>query len=709
MPPAISMLPGALLTAGACVAGGSLLLRVAGFKLSRSERLLLAFVPGAACLSLLMLVPEWLGWHQPVVAASVEVTLIGLWLWLRRPESGGATRERVPVAWNVTFAGGFAVFGLLYVSRALSPGCLAVPLTAAAADLEAGFPRGVEMVLGAASALGGPAAAALVRATFLLILPWLVLGYARRCGMPKAGVFGALLAFASPAVGIEGSGATAVIALATTLFTLFYLLQVWSRERTKPAAPVVIGLVAGFAGAASYSGWLAIIYAAGFIVWKLARTGDFRGRPGLSTVAGALLVSGPWLAGNWIVRGNPVSPFLNNLFPNPYVAERAERSYIAGQRMYTEVKGAAEVPLQATILGGTLGAPAGPVFLAAPLATLALGSAPGRALLVAASVLGASYPLNIGIRFLVPVLPFVALAMGMAVAQTRVLAPALLAAHLVLSIPAVTRRYSDPGTPVISGSVFRPLLHPVPETKPPGLLDACAPGARIFALSPGPDSEGHAVIVAGRGSPNDLLADILRSPLRAERRPTLCREFHFAPRRARAIRVTTGVGAAVEWRVAEMRLFLRGREIPRPASWRVRASDNPWHVQAAFDNTTATWWAAMLETRPGMRLELTSAEDIELDGVELECSPDQQAIGLGLELAAAPGEWRKIADHTEDRDALPPRGMRRAAIEELRARGVGYILIADSDFGAEDFPARAGLWGFTEIRRGNGRTLYKLR
>ena len=61
----------------------------------------------------------------------------------------------------------------------------------------------------------------------------------------------------------------------------------------------------------------------------------------------------------------------------------------------------------------------GPVFLLAPIALLALRRREGRQLLLAAAVFGSTYLGNIGARFLIPPLPFVALAMMLGSATRR--------------------------------------------------------------------------------------------------------------------------------------------------------------------------------------------------------------------------------------------------------------------------------------------------
>ena len=65
-------------------------------------------------------------------------------------------------------------------------------------------------------------------------------------------------------VGIDGTSAYNDVAVAAIAFTLFYLLQIWDETATWRLA-AAIGLVAGFAFAAKYTAWPAVVYALGFV------------------------------------------------------------------------------------------------------------------------------------------------------------------------------------------------------------------------------------------------------------------------------------------------------------------------------------------------------------------------------------------------------------------------------------------------------------
>ena len=275
-------------------------------------------------------------------------------------------------------------------------------------NMYASLSQGVEMLYLWAFAFGQHSAAAMVHFAFLLALVWQMFGYGRRVGLPLAGACGALLVFASPVVGVDGTSAYNDVAVAAIAFTLFHLLQIWDDVRA-PRLLVAIGLVAGFGYAAKYTACLGVVYALGFVAWKSRRR--IR-ETAVVAVSSAALVA-PWMVKNWIWVANPFSPFLNGLFPNPYVTVAFEQEYRHHMALY-ELGSRWQIPMQVTTYGSLAGL-LGPVFLLAPIALLALRRREGRQLLLAALVFGATYFSNISTRFLIPPLPFVALAMALVV------------------------------------------------------------------------------------------------------------------------------------------------------------------------------------------------------------------------------------------------------------------------------------------------------
>ena len=436
----------------------------------------------------------------------------------------------------------------------------------------------------------------------------------------------------------------------------------------------------------------------------------------------AALTGAPWLLRSWMVTGNPVSPFFSEVFSSPTVNVAVAKEYQRGAMEYPAIGSWREIPWEATVLGKTLGGLTGPVFLLAPLALLALGKREGRQLLLAAAVFAVPFAADIGTRSLIPSLPFIALSLGLAFdGPVLFFAPLLLFAHLVLSYPAVVAGYCNPGAPRIRSVSSSAALHIRPDSQvlsarlPDYALVAkleslTPPGSKVFSTRSIPEAyTSREVLVWNRGSLNQRLLEGLRIAMTPDARPTLQRRFRFPAARLRAFRVVQWATGPGEWIVYELRLFLQERELPRAFQWKLRASSNPWDVQLAFDNSPVTFWRSLEDLRPDMSLEVELDRAAELDSVLLETSPAQTGAKLSLEALADGDIWKAVSESPEDADVVRQAGLRRLAIREFKARGIEYILVADSDFFARDFRGKPELWGITELAQVKDPRLYGLR
>ena len=731
---ALRILSAAGFTVAAAAAAGRLALRPLALRLYRGEELLFSFLVGFACLGVLVFALAAGGLVYPGVLLACGAILIGACIGTGAYRPAGKPLPAIPALWKIVFLTGFTIFAVIYVLHAMAPefspegtGRRLVfvaryarehGLARAGADLRGGLPQGMEMLFLCAFVLGRHSAAALVHFAYVLVLPLLMLSYARRMGAAKAGVFGALFTFASPLVGVDGSSAAGGVALASTLFALFYLLEIWDGSR-RHVLLIPAAFLAGWAGLVAYAGMLGAPFACVFVAWRLLRARQPVLRPlAVLTLLPAVMVS-PWLARNWMLTGNPASPFLNGLFPNQAVSGSLESEYLRVASGYPAARLKLEIPIDAAILGGPLEGVAGPLFLLAPVALLALRTRMGRRLLVASAVFGAPYAAGVETHCLVA-LPFLSLAMGLALAGTRVLAPALLGVHLLLSYPNLVSTYCDPGAWRIESTWFRAAFRLRPEesflaSRLPAYamvsrLDRLIPpGGKVFSMHPLPQVyASREVLVAAYSERNRGVLEAMRIALQPARRPTRRMILRFPPARLRGVRVSAASGAAAEWEIYEFRLFFQGRELPRAPEWRLRAHPNPWAVQLAFDNSPVTFWRSGSKRSPGMRVEAALNSCAELDTVTLDTSPDQGPLTLRFEALPETGAWKDLPVRVEERDVVRPAGLRRAAILECKAAGAGYMLVEDSDFEAWDFQERPALWGITEIARARNLRLYRL-
>jgi hypothetical protein len=740
MPQALYILFGAAFTVAVCLALGLILLRALSLEFYRQEELLFAFLAGAPCLSLIVFLLAALGLARKGVFLAVGLVAIGL--SLRRAGSlwvGLLFREsfpRLPRFWRVVFGTVFTVFALLCFFHAMAPemspdgstyhlGLVARYLREhgfhrITTNMYANLSQGVEMLFLFAFAFGRHSAAALVHFAFLITLPLAMLSYARRFGLPVAGAAGALLVFVSPVVGIDGASAYIDVAVAAVLFGLFYLLQIWDQYR-KPALLVLIGLLAGFGYAAKYTAFLAVPYALGFVAWKLLRARRPLLRPLLVIALCAAAMMIPWLAKNALWLNNPFSPFLNSLFPNPYVHISFEQEYVQLMRNYGELPSRWRIPVELTVRGGALCGLLGPLFLLAPMALLALRYPAGRRLLVAAVLFGLPYYANIGTRFLIPALPFLSLAMGLAVAPWKHAAAVLVLAHAVLSWPDVMRTYSKDYAWRLDKILIRQAFRIEPEesyltrkmpTYPMTRLieDKVPPDGKVFMFSPLPEAYTSRDLLVGYQSAfSNTVSDILLTPVIREYQPTWQYRFRFPAQPLKKIRVLqTAAGGPDQWSVTELRVFLNEEELPRSPFWRLRAQPNPFDVQMAFDNSPVTRWRSWQSLFPGMFVEVDFGRAEKLDTVVLEASADQHKIRLKLEGQDASGNWGTLLEAPQQAELPPPSGLRRAAVAEVRARGIGYLVVSDSDFGADNFRKNVLVWGLRLVGERNRTRLYEL-
>jgi dolichyl-phosphate-mannose-protein mannosyltransferase len=685
------------------------------------------FVTGAATLSLLVCGLCAAGLVYPLVFLAIGVTaIVGAGKGRKKRDEGVPRSPGGPPYqwwWGVVFG----MYAVLYLANAMAPevspdgatyhlGLVSRYLGAhgfvrITDNMLAAMPGGVEMLFLFAFAFGKHSAAALVHFAFLLALAWQIFSYARWRGFPVAGASAALLVFASPVVGIDGTSAYNDVAVAAIAFTAFYLLQIWDEGRN-PRLLAAIGLVAGFAFATKYTAWPAVAYAVGFVLVKNRKVA-------LPVAACAAVSIAPWLLKNWIYLQNPVAPFFNRQFPNPYVMVGFEDSFRRLMTMY-QLKSRWEIPMQATVYGSLSGL-LGPVFLLAPLGLLALRRREGRQLWLAAVLFGVNYFSNIATRFLIPPLPFVALAMTLALsAILPQLAVAAAMVSAVLSWPSLIPRYSHADAWRLLKIPWRDALRLRPEEGYLGthllyygvdrmIEQQTAPGSTVFTFVPVPEAyTSRHIRVDFQSAANQTAGKILLTAVAPEYAPTWRLRFRFPGQTLRGLRVVQTNQGEDTWSIHEFRIYQGDRELTRAAEWRLTAQPYPWGIQDAFDNSLATFWLCGETLKPGQSVQVDFHGEQPADSVVLESAPNQYAARLKLEGQDSAGRWHLLAAAPTAGDAPRPLGLRRALAGELKRRGIDYLLVFDTDNGAEDLRVNADLWGVRAVGDDKGARLYQL-
>lgn len=731
----VPVLFGALFTVATAWSLGMLLLRGSALAFYAWERRLLAFVAGTACLSEIMFALSAARLVHRGVLLTLALAIIGYAAYSGAFRGPNKAFAPLGLLWRLVFIAAFAAFSWYAFFNALAPEHSSDGMSYHLAEVliyrrAHGFPRittdvyanlsqGVELLYLFAFDFGRHSAATLVHYSFLIALVFLVLSYGRRIGRPAVGVAAALFTYTCPVILRDATTAYIDVALGAVLFALFYLLQVWDDTRDAKLL-IPIGILAGFGYAVKYTAFLAVPYAIGFVVWKLWRAHQPILRPVLITglLAAAMIL--PWMAKDWIEVANPVSPFANRVFPNPFVHVSFEdewRLFLSNYNLPSRW----QIPLEVTIKGGPLEGFLGPLFLLTPLALLALRFREGRRLLFAGLFLAATYFGNIGTRFLIPLVPFVSLALALAVGNLPWLLFALVAANVVTCWPDMYLKYCAPGAWRIEDVPVKAALRRQSEDaylrqdvdyRIVRMIGGVVPsGDRIFAIGQGGRSYLPRELLTGyQAGANEVMQDILWTPVTTGFQPTRSLKFNYPPHEFQKLRVVLkGSERADQWSIAELRIFDGQRELPRDPAWRLTAHPNPWDVQLAFDNSPVTRWRSWQPAAPGMFVEVDFGRKEESSSVIVESSWDMINTKIALEGLGTDGHWSTISDHPAVSVQPIRTSLRMAAMAELKTRGIQYVLMKPGDFGADDIFRYPAAWGLSLVGQESGAHLYRIR
>jgi hypothetical protein len=236
-----------------------------------------------------------------------------------------------------------------------------------------------------------------------------------------------------------------------------------------------------------------------------------------------------------------------------------------------------------------------------------------------------------------------------------------------------------------------------------------APGSTIFTFKPIPEAyTSRRILVEYESAENKISGAILWTAFAPEYAPTWRLRLPFAPQPLAAIRVVqTGSGDS-QWSIHELRVYHDGNELVRGPEWRLTAQPYPWGIQSAFDNSLATFWMCGSFLQPGEWVQVNFGRPEFADAVVIETAPNQWGLKLKLEGQDPAGQWKLLAAEAQPGDAPRPLGLRRAVAEELKHRGIDYVLVFDSDLGADDMRENADLYGIRQVGEDKEARLYQL-
>ena len=718
-----SILFGAGLTVlTATLLGRTLLARLFGAEplLTRAEGWAFSLATGAALLSQGIFLLCALGLVYDETFLFVSAVVVGMWWrWGRGlPACPPPCPEQDARIWWVLLATVAAAYAYIYVPHALAP---EIQADAAGYHLGLightyrahGFPgittniyaflsQGAEMLYLFAYAFGRHTAAKLCHFSLFVATLIAMVTFARRYRVARAGAVGAGLYLCAPVVGPDATSAYNDCALVFFAFMSFYAAMIWWRQR-QPGWLILLGIFGGFCFSIKYTGIFAVpmlLAVVGWGTWQ--RLGD--GHKALRRLVLVGLVASffvvPWLAKNTITGGNPVAPFFNKYFPNPYVSvawEKGYRSLLAGYSNDPEVrrKNLIAAPLEVTVRGIHFQGLIGPVFLLAPLLLFAWRHPLWRPLMAAAAVAVIPWFSNTGTRFLLPSLVFVSIAMGLTLYRLpRYLSLAagcfVLAFHGTASWPSVIPKWHPEGLWRLQGAPWAAALRIEPEAE---YLRRWVPWhrtaefiekqgdaeTRVLSLEPLPEAYFPSrQWVSYQGARNEAVTHVLLTGtgLKHDFWPSRRLTAEWPVQDLSGLRIEQrGSHETSEWSLSEIRLFWETQEFVPQSDWKIRAWPFPWGAARAFDGNPWTPWITWEPVQPDTFIEAVFPEALPLNRAVIIHPTNQHFSEFAYFGRNAHGEWRLLEARTSE-EFLPVRLAegRAWAGQELYRQGIDYLV-----------------------------------
>ena len=740
---------GGLAVVAACLVGRTAIgqLRRLRGKLTLAEGWLLAFGCGSAVLSTLVFALCAVGWFYDATALGAFAAIAlawyrwGRWNWSAEASETGPT----PRFSKLLLYAPAAIYGVLYIVHTLAPETRADAMgyhlglvhryyrshgfESITTNVYAQLSQGAEMLYLFAYSIGRESAAKLVHLSFLIATAGGILCLAKRFRAELAGVFATVVYFTCPVVIPDATAAYIDCALAFTLFAVFCVLLLWWRDGDRQWL-AVLGVLIGFSFAIKYTGATAITAAFAAALHRLSKGDSTRSLAGLLAWAGvpAAVVGLPWLAKNAIFTGNPLAPFFNGWFPNPYFSVEWETAYKFAMRSYRQGPFDRWEQLLAApfdlVIGERYAGSLGWMILLLPIAMIAWKKPLTRALLAAAVISATPWFANAGARFLIPSLPFAFLAIGLALDELpRRLRPAIVALLLVCqcvtSWPAQRSRWYHPDLWSVEGMPWRAALRLEPQkwhlarnVKFFLLADRIGQlggnDMRVLSFTDLPEAYFDAeLLVSYQGLENQDLADAVLAPLKPAHIPDSAVRAAWPQRLVRGVRVDQARDHnATSWSVSEVRVLSNGRPIRASPQWIARAQPLPWHADRLVDGNPFTKWSSRQPAASGMELEIRFDRSISVDGVELMHPRGAVATQATLEFAVLTpaGAWERVRPESFEfvGTEVAPGAACTSAAAQLRQHGIDYVVF-NMDPRDPYFPqARAvasepGRWGLRKV------------
>jgi len=665
------------------------------------------FAIGAALLSLLIFLLLAVHFAKAFSFLVLGLLAIGGALIVRRRRP--AANDPEEASWPGWLpAAVFAVFGAFYFVHALAPeiqpdaagyhlGLAREFLRVRGFPVRIAFhevlPHGMETLFAMAFAFGKHSAAKLVHFGFLAATLPLMLLIGKQLGLPRpTSVMAAGFYLVSPVVGVSGTSAYTDAALVFFFLAAFSALWSW-KERGDDRLALAAGILAGFCYGVKMTGLLAPALGLAFVVarrrWKAATL----------FAAGAALMVAPWMLRNYWWTGNPLAPLFNDLFPNPHFLVPSEQRLTQMLRTYKGLS-QASAPLELALRGELLQGLTGPLFLLAPLGLLALRRRAGWIAAAMAALLAIPWFLNMGTRFLMPSLPWIAMLLAMALPRRA--APACLALHALASLPPLLSLYAGEHAWRLRGLPLRAALRIEPEREylrrtlwgyrlAEAVESKIKPGARVLDFVGLPRAYfAPEVVGTWQSAEGERLAEALATAASFERGALADLRARWSERPLSAVRVQWAAGEAETWNVYEITLYRGEERVRNQPDWVMEAVPNIWEAFLAKDGNYVSRWSSREAARAGMYIQIEFPGPVPLSGASatLEARAAEASIEF---LGRIPDGGWTLLSRTPDTSLRPALNLRPAAINLLRRRGIDYILARGGV--AQSMQEAPGNWG----------------
>ena len=557
--------------------------------------------------------------------------------------------------------------------------------------------QGFEMLYLPALLFGGAPAAALFHTLFVSVMLLLFAGLGEVLPLSTPQLAAAAIVFyVAPVVGRTATTAyvdpaAACICLAAVYFTLLACREL------KTAHLIFAGICCSFALSVKLS-TLPIVPLCLFLLL-------IKVRPAWKNIAiflaACCAIEAVWLGRNWIWYGDPLIPFGDGLFPNPYVHASFEAEYRQDLAHFNGLSLSPSLFLETTIRGFISQGIIGPLYLLFPLAAIILILKkkyvwPGATLLMLLA-----YPLNLGTRFLEPALPFAALTIVSAIAalMPRMVTPVAIVAA-VACWPSVVDSYAQAHpfaralpAPAQETIFHRPSVTPWLEQHLNAYpvvtyLNTHVPvNANVLAQSGLPLLYLRQNIrVWYESAENERLRDVLFMGLQPAIYPFVHVTLHLSsPTNATRVRLRPDrVSPQAEWSIGEV----------SPGPSQLTCAPNPYDCPFLVDGNPLTVWRSWQPLTKDAHVDLDFKEPVTLSALELLCTRNTTSVGFRLETCQKE-DCRPIPAITSIGNVSPDRAGFLA--QEFRRVGIRYLLLEDANLIASAPPSLKELFADRQV------------